>query len=393
MDRKRLLGMAAAALMVLPMTFVSCNKDDDDDNQEVKVEKVELNIHEQDIFVGENFTLEATVLPKNAKNKKVTWTSGDEKIATVDNGEVKVIAVGTTYIYVKTSEGGFKDSCKVIARGNIEFADAKFLAALVADKNINTDGDDGISRKEAAAAEAMDISAKNITSIDGIEYFTNLKELDCSENKSLETIDLSKLTNLTSLLCPYTGISKLDLSNNKALTYLDCSNNAIDSLDIRQNSALTSFICGSQKDAIKLILTIDQYNELWNKVKTDGDNTNVSLIMNIFDNVEFQSVRFDSNLKDGQSASIAVMKKSLNLFLYDTAKEDNLSFIESSLLEQLTWASSDENVATISSEIVQDDNKYYYTQVKVSLKAVGETEISATDGQGNKISFKLAVTE
>lgn len=393
MDRKRLLGMAAAALMVLPMTLVSCNKDDDDDNQEVKVAKVELNIHEQDIFVGENFTLEATVLPKNAKNKKVTWTSGDEKIATVDNGEVKVIAVGTTYIYVKTSEGGFKDSCKVIARGNIEFADAKFLAALVADKNINTDGDDGISRQEAAAAESIDISAKNITSIDGIEYFTNLKELDCSENKSLETIDLSKLTNLTSLLCPYTGISKLDLSNNKALTYLDCSNNTIDSLDIRQNSALTSFICGSQKDAIKLILTIDQYNELWNKVKTDGDNTNVSLIMNIFDNVEFQSVRFDSNLKDGQSASIAVMKKSLNLFLYDTAKEDNLSFIESSLLEQLTWASSDENVATISSEIVQDDNKYYYTQVKVSLKSVGETEISATDGQGNKISFKLTVTE
>lgn len=392
MDRKRLLGMAAAALMVLPMTFVSCNKDDDDDNQEVKVAKVELNIHEQDIFVGENFTLEATVLPKNAKNKKVTWTSGDEKIATVDNGEVKVIAVGTTYIYVKTSEGGFKDSCKVIARGNIEFADAKFLAALVADKNINTDGDDGISRKEAAAAEAMDISAKNITSIDGIEYFTNLKELDCSENKSLESIDLSKLTNLTSLMCSYTALTSLDITKNTELTYVNCANNKLDTLDIRKNSKLETILCGNQAEEIKLFLTIDQYNGVWNEKKEKSDNKNVALVMDIFGNAVFNSVKFDANLKDGESTKIELDQKKFNFFLYDSEKDANLSFIESSLLKQLVWESSDETVALLEPS-VSEENDYYYVQVKVSLKSVGETEISATDGQGNKISFKLTVTE
>ncbi len=390
MNKKRLLGMAAAAVLALPMILVSCHKEEEDE-PEVLVTKVELNIHEKDVFVGENFTLEATVTPKNAKNKKLTWSSGDTKIATVDNGEVKTLATGTTYIYVK-SVNGKKDSCKVTARGNIDFADAKLLAALVADKSINTDGDDGISRAEAAAAESMDISAKGISSLDGIEYFTGLKELDCSENSSLVSVDLSKLTALTSLICSYTGITSLDITKNTELTYLNCSNNKIDTLDIKGNTKLTTILCGKQENEIKLLLTLDQYNGVWNEKKDKSDNKNVSLIMNIFDNVVFNSVQFASNLKDGESTEIEYDQRKFNFFLYDSVKDAKLSFIESSLLNQLVWESSDEAVATLEST-VSKDNELYYVQVKVSLKSKGETEISATDAQGNKIAFKLKVTE
>lgn len=387
MNKKRLLGMAATAVLALPMILVSCHKEDDED-PEVLVSKVELNIHEKDVFVGENFTLEATVTPKNAKNKKLTWSSGDTKIATVDNGEVKTLATGTTYIYVK-SANGLKDSCKVIAHGNIEFTDAKLLSALVADKSINTDGDDGISRAEAAAAETMDISDNGVSSLDGIEYFTGLKELDCSENE-LTSIDLTKLTKLTKLNCRNNKLTALNIENNTALTYLNSSKNKIDTLDIRKNSSLETILCGNQDTTLKLFLTIDQYNGVWNEKKGNSSNSGIDLVMNIFEDVVFHSSAFDNDLKNGESASISVDESSFSFRLYKN--NTDLSFIESSLLEQLKWESSDEAVATVKSSVTKNEDSYY-VQVKVSLKSKGETEISATDGQENKIAFKLKVTE
>lgn len=378
--------MAAAAVLALPMILVSCHKEEEDE-PEVLVTKVELNIHEKDVFVGENFTLEATVTPKNAKNKKLTWSSGDTKIATVDNGEVKTLATGTTYIYVK-SVNGKKDSCKVTARGNIDFADAKLLAALVADKSINTDGDDGISRAEAAAAESMDISDKGVSSLDGIEFFTGLKELDCSEN-DLTSIDLSKLTKLTKLNCKNNKLDALNIENNTALTYLNSSKNKIDTLDIRKNSSLETILCGNQETTLKLFLTIDQYNGVWNEKKGNSSNSDIDLVMNIFEDVVFHSVDL-GDLNNGESASISVDESSFSFRLYKNNAD--LSFVEASLLEQLKWESSDETVATVKPSVTNSDDTYY-VQVKVSLKSKGETEISATDGQGNKIAFKLKVTE
>lgn len=82
----------------------------------VSVDGIELNISEITINRGEPQQLTATVLPENATNKNVTWSSSDESIATVDeNGLVTVLAHGTATITVTTEDGGFTDICNISA--------------------------------------------------------------------------------------------------------------------------------------------------------------------------------------------------------------------------------------------------------------------------------------
>ena len=63
--------------------------------------------------------LTATVLPENAANKNVTWSSSDENVAKVNkNGRVTAVAEGNAVITVTTEEGNFKASCKVTVKAN-----------------------------------------------------------------------------------------------------------------------------------------------------------------------------------------------------------------------------------------------------------------------------------
>lgn len=71
----------------------------------IPVESITLNKIEAEIFVGAEEKLTATVLPEDATNKDVTWTSSDTTIATVDsNGKVTAKSVGTAIITAKAGD-------------------------------------------------------------------------------------------------------------------------------------------------------------------------------------------------------------------------------------------------------------------------------------------------
>lgn len=58
-------------------------------------------------------TLTATVAPSDATNTNVTWSSGNEKVATVSNGVVTPVSAGTATITVTTEDGGYTTTCAV----------------------------------------------------------------------------------------------------------------------------------------------------------------------------------------------------------------------------------------------------------------------------------------
>ena len=80
----------------------------------IEVESVTLSQKEATITVGKSLTLTATVLPENATDKTVTWTSNNTSVATVENGEVKAVSVGTASI--TATAGGKNATCTITVK-------------------------------------------------------------------------------------------------------------------------------------------------------------------------------------------------------------------------------------------------------------------------------------
>ncbi len=80
----------------------------------VHVTQVYLDRTELRMSIGSQETLHATVLPSNATDKSVTWSSSDAGVASVSStGVVHANATGTATITVTTSDGGLTASCHV----------------------------------------------------------------------------------------------------------------------------------------------------------------------------------------------------------------------------------------------------------------------------------------
>ena len=80
----------------------------------VAVTGVTLDKPTVSFVAGTSTTLTATVLPANATNKTVTWSSDKPAIASVDkNGTVTAHKAGEAVITVKSEDGGKTASCKV----------------------------------------------------------------------------------------------------------------------------------------------------------------------------------------------------------------------------------------------------------------------------------------
>ncbi|MBQ6844006.1 MAG: type I pullulanase [Agathobacter sp.] len=83
----------------------------------VEPTSVTLNKSSAELYVGGTTMLVPTVNPSNATNKAVTWTTSNAKVATVNNGVVTGVAVGTATITVTTANNKTA-TCTVTVKEN-----------------------------------------------------------------------------------------------------------------------------------------------------------------------------------------------------------------------------------------------------------------------------------
>ena len=137
----------------------------------------------------------------------------------------------------------------------IEIPDNIFKKYLI---NIfDKDGDGEISEEEALAIECIHCPLMGVKSFDGIEYFHNLRRLDCVFN-GIEILDFRNNIKLKYLNCADNfGLKRLDISSCKSLEYLNCIQcHDIEDFNISNNTSLKKIYCGGMHKEMDIDLSL-----------------------------------------------------------------------------------------------------------------------------------------
>ena len=215
------------------------------------------------ITVGSDRTFNLSTLPgKFEVSKADNWVDGTVSGNTL---KVKEGATQVTYTYDcgKGSSYTFTLNVTVIPDGTVtppsgggdsiainasNFPDPDFRTYVKA--KFDKDNNNSLSESERNAVTVINVKDKLMETLEGIEFFPNLKELDCSINQ-LSALDVSQNTALEKLDCSTNQLSGLDVSRNAKLKYLYCSQNELTSLDVSQ-TAVTTLKASSNQITIKV---------------------------------------------------------------------------------------------------------------------------------------------
>lgn len=166
------------------------------------------------------------------------------------------------------------------------FPDANFRSYVLA--SFDSNGDEKLDDEEIANVKYIYAPAKTILSLKGIEYFTELLELNC-DNNQLTSLDVSKNTKLVKLICSKNALTSLNTNHNPMLKKLDIYSNKITSIDVSQNTELETLYIGRNpietlnvKNNVKLM---ELQSELNNLTSIDLSNNSPSMTVYLANNI------------------------------------------------------------------------------------------------------------
>lgn len=126
----------------------------------------EKNLYE--IGVGEETALKVVFTPENASNKKVSWTSSDPAIVTVDKqGIIKGLTMGKATITAQSEDGNQTATCDVKVLGPEKYMEVSVFGTAVVNINGFITGGVGSSIKNNGQAAVRLTSLKVIDSSTG----------------------------------------------------------------------------------------------------------------------------------------------------------------------------------------------------------------------------------
>ena len=131
---------------------------------------MQLNKENLVLQIKDSYTITPIILPNDANNKNVIYSSANENIATVDGlGVIRAVNEGSTKITVKTEEGNISKEINITVVPRIEEDEISFDESLKLNQNEIT----GFDIKNNSVDKIKDL----ITSVYKVEIYNNKDEL------------------------------------------------------------------------------------------------------------------------------------------------------------------------------------------------------------------------
>ena len=352
------------AAVLLSTSFWSCSKDDDLEPapSAISVTGVTLNKSTLSIQVGGSETLTATVAPKDASNKKVTWKSSNEAVATVANGKVMGVKAGEATITVTTDDGGKTATCKV----------------TVSDKEVKVTG---VKLNKTATSLLVGGNETLVATILP-ENATNKKVTWKSSNAAVATVDATG--KVTAVKAGEATITVTTEDGGKTATCkVTVSNKEVNVTGVTLNKATLTLIAGASETLTATVAPADATNQ---KVTWKSSNAAVATVDATGKVTAVKAGEATITVTTDDGAKTAACKVTVTMpvsgvTLNKTALTLNIGANETltatvapadATNKKVTWKSSDATVATV------DANG------KVTGVKAGEATITVTTDDGGK---------
>ena len=320
------------------------------------VSGISLNKSTLTMCENENYTLTATITPSNATNKDVGWSSSNTSVATVSNGVITALNVGTTTITATTVDGGMTASCNITVLAKVTSVSLdKYEATLCENETITL----------TATISPNHASNKNVT--------WN------SSNTSVASVSNGVVT---ALKAGTTSITVKTEDGGKTATCYVTVIAKVSNISLNKTSASLT-----EGDTLTLTATITPSNATNKNVTWKSSNTSVAKVSNgVVTALKAGSTTITVTTEDG--AKTATCQVTVNAKVYPVTSV-SLSKSSTTLTEggtitltatinpsnatnkNVTWSSSNSSVASVSNGVV------------TALKA-GTATITVTTEDGGK---------
>ena len=259
----------------------------------VNVVSVTLNQTTANLKIGDQLTLIATVLPVNASNKNVVWTSSNSAVAAVDqNGKVTAVAAGNAIITVTTIDGLKTATCTVTVTAPVVNVEDMLTAGedvtLYTDYTL-TGAEASTLGVSAGETVVMDLNGKTLTMSRDF-YFINVFGELTIKNGNIVASNSGQLSAAVGGTITLDGVTivKKDgfacaISNNGTTTITNCT-------FINESNYSDMITNGMEQDGVDYVGTMTIKNTVFKGTYKD----NYSVIWSKCGNIELVNVTIDA---------------------------------------------------------------------------------------------------